>query len=88
MVVSYAIQKVILQESRLLALDTDAIVVERIDGGTAGALDILAVVAPCEGVIGAAAVLQAHWAHTIVGTKSVESGATDDEAASGSHVGI
>ena len=78
----------ILQQARLTALNAYAIVVEREDGGATGALHILAVVAPCEGVIGAAAVLQAHWAHTIVGTKSVESGATDDEAASGSHVGI
>ena len=78
----------ILQESRLLALDTDAIVVERIDGGTAGALDILAVVAPCEGVIGAAAVLQAHRAHTVVGTHTVECGASYYKTTAGSHVGI
>ena len=78
----------ILQQARLTALNAYAVVVEREYGGATGALHILAVVDELQGIIGATAVFQAHRAHTVVGTQTVECGASYYKTTAGSHVGI
>ena len=78
----------ILQQARLTALNAYAIVIEREDGGATGALHILAVIDELQGIIGVTAVFQAHRAHTVVGTQTVECGASYNKTAAGAHVGI